>query len=208
MTNLPATISSLNREIGALTEKLAPITEDQVSKGIRSLLSAGLSLPSGMQADKAPEIYEFALAGVPATGVQRAITKIIRGEYDINRAFIPSPPELAAMARAETRSLRDDKIRLLERKKALEDAAPEPVSEEGRARIRGLLAKFRSQHAAKKAIALAPETPMTEEQADYYRKIMALKDAAGVGPEQRAYRSVIARKVENSAAHPDNRSKE
>lgn len=208
MSNLPATISSLTRQISELTSKLAPATEDQVSRGVRSLLAAGLALPSGMQTDKAPEIYGFALNGVPGYGVQVAVAKIIRGEYEINRAFIPAPPELAAMARAEARSIRDDKVRLMERMRALEGQKPEPVSEAGRARIKSLLAGFRRQHAAHKANGMAAEMPMTDEQAEYYQQIMTLKDAPGVGAEQRAYRSAIAQKVEGSAVQPDKRSGE
>lgn len=189
----------MTREISELTDKLAPATDEQISRGVRSLLAAGLVLPSGMQADKAPEVYGFALAGVPVYGLQVAIAKIIRGEYDINRAFVPAPPELAAMARAEARTIREDKTRLLERRKAMEGEKPEPVSKEGRARIKAMLADFRQSHAASKAIGSAPAQPISQEKAEYYQKILALSDAKTVDASQRAYRTAISRKIEDAS---------
>jgi len=150
-----------------------------------------------MKEDKAPEIYSFALAGVPAIGVQKAITKIIRGEYEnIERAFIPAPPNLAAMCRAETRQLRDDKVRLLEQLRQMENEAPEPISPEGRARVAALLRNFRKQNSARKGREAAPNMPLGDEDAEYYRRIIAMKDAPEVSVEQYAYRSTIARKVD------------
>ena len=198
MNNLPATISSLNRQIFELTEKLSPATEDQVSRGVRSLLAAGLALPSGMQADKAPEIYAFALSGVPGIGVQKAIAKIIRGEYEINRAFVPSPPELAAMARAESRTIREDKTRLMEKMRAMEREKPPPVSEEGKQRIKAMLHDFRQNHSASKALNSTPEVPMDEERAAYYEKIMALSDAKTVEVSHSAFRTAISRKIDSA----------
>lgn len=197
MTNLPATISTLNQQIGVLTEKLHPVTEEQVARSIKSLIASGLPLPSSMQPDKAPDIYGFALAGVPSYGLQKAIAKVIRGEYDINRSFAPTPPELAAMARAEAKVIRDDKARLIERKEALEGPqTPPQVSEEAKERIRKALVGFRQHVAASKGKGMAAEIPMSPEQAAYYQKIMSLRDADGVGAEQLAYRTAISRKVD------------
>ena len=86
MTNLPAVISTLNQQIGELTEKLRPVSEDHVSKAIRSLLAAGLALPSGMDVSKAPEIYAYALSGVPVIGAGGMLVGMVT-EFDLLRGF-------------------------------------------------------------------------------------------------------------------------
>lgn len=49
--------------------------------------------------------------------------KLKRGEYEnINKAFIPLPAELAAMANAECRLIREDRIRKQETLRAIEDS--------------------------------------------------------------------------------------
>ncbi|EHK79092.1 hypothetical protein SM0020_05205 [Sinorhizobium meliloti CCNWSX0020] len=49
--------------------------------------------------------------------------KLKRGEYEnINKAFIPQPAELAAMAHAECRLIREDRIRKQETLRAIEDS--------------------------------------------------------------------------------------
>src|ERR1044072_7560574 len=143
MTNLPATLSTLATQISSLTEKLGPVSEDHVARSIQSLLNAGLSLPSGMKVDAAPEIYAFALAGVPAIGVQKPTAGVIRGEYDINKGFVPKPPEFAAIARLETKVIRDELVRLREKEQTLADVAKhrEKTSEEQKERIRQLHAQ-------------------------------------------------------------------
>lgn len=196
MTNLPATLSTLNQQIAALNEKLVPVTGDHVARGIRSLLAAGLSLPSGMQADKAPEIYGYALAGVPAYGLQVAISKIIRGEYDINRAFVPSAPELAAIARAEARVIREDKVRLTERASAMTIPKAEPVSEAGKQKIKSLLRGFRAKHSAAKSVSSVPQEPMSDAKAEYYQKIMELRDAPEMNREHAMFRNHISQEIE------------
>lgn len=196
MTNLPATLSTLQQEITVLTEKLAPVTDDHVSRSIRSLLAAGLSLPSGMTVEAAPEIYAFALAGVPAFGVQKATAGVIRGEYDINKGFVPKPPEFAAISRLETKAIRDDLVRLREKEATLQEASTprEKTSEEQKERIRQLHAQFKAAHAESKVGERFSPIPadMTPEQLAYWEQIQAIKDAPTITEEQRAMRSKIA----------------
>lgn len=193
MTNLPATLSTLETQIIELTEKLAPVTEDHASKSVRSLLAAGLALPSTMQAAKAPEIYAYALSGVPGYGVRKATEKIIRGEYEINRGFIPTPPEFAAIARLESKVIRDDLVRALDKKRTLEDnAAPrEKTDPKQLERIRALHIGFKEFHAASKVAPALPKEPMDAERAEYWSKIAALKDAPSISEEQQAFRRKI-----------------
>ena len=108
MTNLPAQLSTLQNEISALTEKLSPLVDANVAEAIKSLLAAGLALPTAMNPDQAPAVYGFALKGSSIHGLKRSVAKIIRGEYKIHKAFIPNPPELATLVRAETQSIVDD----------------------------------------------------------------------------------------------------
>jgi hypothetical protein len=196
MTNLPATLSTLATQISSLTEKLAPVSEDHVARSIRSLLAAGLSLPSGMTVEAAPEIYAFALAGVPAIGVQKATAGVIRGEYDINKGFVPKPPEFAAIARLETKAIRDDLVRLREKAATLQEVAKprEKTSEEQMERIRQLHAQIKAAHAESKAGERFNPIPadMTPEQLAYWEQIQAIKDAPTITEEQRAMRRKIA----------------
>jgi hypothetical protein len=196
MTNLPATLSTLQQEITVLTEKLAPVSDDHVARSIRSLLAAGLSLPSGMTVEAAPEIYAFALAGVPAFGVQKATAGVIRGEYDINKGFVPKPPEFAAIARLETKNIRDDLVRLREKEATLAEAAKprEKTSEEQKERIRRLHAQFKAAHAESKVGERFNPIPadMTPEQLEYWAQIQAIRDAPTITEEQRAMRRKVA----------------
>ncbi|TWA49555.1 hypothetical protein FB008_11551 [Sinorhizobium medicae] len=78
------------------------------------------------QAERALQVAEFmrvSLRNVPVYGLRRAYVKLKRGEYEnINKAFIPLPAELAAMANAECRLIREDRIRKQERLRAIEDS--------------------------------------------------------------------------------------
>lgn len=169
----------MDRQIGELTDKLAPVTEDHVSKAIRSLLAAGLALPSGMDPEKAPDVYGFALSGVSVCGVQKATAKIIRGEYEINRAFVPTPPEFAALARKESLVVRSDLNRLQLSKESLIDAKPrEKTDEQQMAKIRELTRRFKQQNPSAERRYLAPiSEPMTPEQEEYWAKIASLPPA-------------------------------
>lgn len=190
--NLPVALSTLTREISVLTEKLQPINDDQAGVAFRRLLMTGLSLPASMDAAKAPAIYAFALRGVSSDGLTRAVEKVIRGEYDsINRAFMPTPPELAALARGEERVLVNDMVRLKEKLEALiakpveKDRSPEVM-----ARVRALRQKAKQELRSPSQNA-PTSAPMTDEQAAYWAKINSMVDANNVSAEQRAFRGKI-----------------
>lgn len=191
--NLPATLSTLNREISVLTDKLAPINDDQAGVAFRRLLMTGLSLPASMDAAKAPGIYAFALRGISHDGLHRAVEKVIRGEYDnISRSFMPTPPELAALAREEAKVIVADLIRLKDRRESI---TPQKVevdrSPEVMARVKALRKKALQELQAAKVTGTTSE-PMTDEQAEYWAKINGLKDRPDVSMEQREFRSKVA----------------
>jgi hypothetical protein len=149
-----------------------------------------------MTVEAAPEIYAFALAGVPAFGVQKATAGVIRGEYDINKGFVPKPPEFAAIARLETKNIRDDLVRLREKEATLAEAAKprEKTSEEQKERIRRLHAQFKAAHAESKVGERFNPIPadMTPEQLEYWAQIQAIRDAPTITEEQRAMRRKVA----------------
>lgn len=200
MTNLPAAHSTLDRQISALTEKLAPVHQDHISEAVASMLKAGMSLPSNMDPSEAPAVYGFAMNGASVGGVKRAVVKLIRGEYDLrNRSFIPSPPELAALARDETRIFVADRARLRETMQSLTER-PEPRSPEMTARAKELVAHWRASEEARKAETALPHQPMTEDRADYWRRIMDVKDAPNPGDEQMQFRRQIEKQVADTNA--------
>lgn len=208
MTNLPATLSTLNAQISAITERLAPAQDEHVSEAIRSLLAAGLSLPGNMNIDKAPDVYAFALSKVSATGVRKAVAKLVRGEYDLkNRAFIPTPPEFADLARRETRELVDDLSRLKSHRESL-IFEPTVHDETTKARVREILKNFRAENAASKSKSADLTEPMTPERAEYWRSIMSFKDADSVTEEQKQFRRRIEKRVSDTeaTAEQDDRS--
>ncbi|MGC4393726.1 hypothetical protein [Agrobacterium sp. M50-1] len=191
--NLPVALSTLTREISVLTEKLQPINDDQAGVAFRRLLMTGLSLPASMDAAKAPAIYAFALRGISSDGLTRAVEKVIRGEYEnLNRAFMPTPPELAALARGEERTLVNDLVRLKDKREALtakpveKDRSPEVM-----ARVRALRQKAK-QELQSPSQNVPTSAPMTDEQAAYWAKINSMVDANNVSAEQRAFRGKIA----------------
>lgn len=102
MTNLPAQLSTLEREITALTEQLSPAGPDDIAKAIASLMDGGMLFPQSIKAVDPVEEYRIVLKGVPICGLRAAFIKLKCGEYDdLNPAFIPLPAALARLARAE-----------------------------------------------------------------------------------------------------------
>lgn len=127
MTNLPAKLSTLQQEISALTEQLAQASADEIGQCIEGLMSGGMRLSETITAKNPVDEYRRSLRHVPVYGLRRAYSKLKRGEYEnINLAFIPLPSELAAMAMAESRLIREDRIRKQETLAALQeiDTAP------------------------------------------------------------------------------------
>ncbi len=123
MTNLPAKLSTLQQEISALTEQLAPASADDIGQCIEGLMSGGMRISETITAANPVEEYRLSLRKVPVYGLRRVYVKLKRGEYEnINLAFIPLPAELAAMANAECRTIREDRIRKQETLRAIEDS--------------------------------------------------------------------------------------
>jgi hypothetical protein len=142
----------LENEITVLTERLKPATEDHVSDAIGSLLASGLALPSAMDPEKAPAVYAFALANVSSSGLKRAVAKLIRGEYDnVNRAFMPSAPELASLARGEAKIIMDDLARVRLKLDSITPPVSEKKSPEAIARVQALVANFTGKNDVSKS---------------------------------------------------------
>jgi len=204
MTNLPATLSTLKQEIGALTDKLAPARSDFIAECIDKLKSGGMMVPKGIAPSEFIREYTMALSGVPAYGLAVAVAKLKRGEYpDVKPDFMPLPAMLAAIARLETKTIRDDLVRLREKEVTLQEAAKprEKTSEEQMARIRQLHAQFKAAHAESKVgerFSPVPEE-MTDEQIEYWAKIQAIKDADTITEEQRAMRRRVASSIASVA---------
>lgn len=203
-TNLPATVqlSTLTREIGELTDKLAPADRETVAKHLLSLTKSGMAVPSGMKPDDMHSVYGYALSDVPAVGLRRAVEKIIKGEYNINYRFLPLPPELAAMARLEAKSLRDDLVRLREKQATIQSltaSQPQEPDQATRERVGKLRKDFLRRHQEQRAAdrSHAVHAPMSEEKADMLGRIMALPDAKTITVEQHEYRSRVKEEIEN-----------
>lgn len=197
MTNLPATLSTLKQEIGALTDKLAPARPDFIAECIDKLKSGGMMVPKTIAAADFIREYTIALAGVPSYGLAVAVAKLKRGEYpDVKPDFMPLPALLAAIARLETKTIRDDLVRLREKEETLVEATKprEKTSEEQLERIRKLHAQFKAAHAESKVGERFNPIPteMTPEQLEYWEKIQAIKDADTITEEQRAMRRKVA----------------
>lgn len=204
MTNLPAPaqLSTLNREITTLTERLAPARADAIVRSLGVMQSAGMSLPQGIDPQKFDVIYGYALDGVPNCGLTIATQKLIKGDYagnpDILLGMIPKPPILAALAKQEARAAREDLARKREIASAMKGVAPEvDRSPEVMARVRARLAQFRQDHEEAKAKerGIVVHEPMSPEKAEYWAKIQELPDWWEVGAEQMAFRRKIEAEV-------------
>ncbi|MGZ2475866.1 hypothetical protein [Sinorhizobium medicae] len=200
MTNLPAPaqLSTLNREISALTERLSPVREEAVLRSLEVMQAAGMSIPSGIDPNKLDAVYGYALEGVPNCGLAIATQKLIKGDYagnpDILLGMIPKPPILAALAKAESRLAREDLARKREIAATLTHQPPEiDRSPEVMARVRARLNQFKQEHAASKAAAggIVVQKSMSPERAEELARILALPDAHSVSAEQMAYRRKI-----------------
>jgi hypothetical protein len=204
MTNALTTLSTLEQRITEVNERLAPAGDDAVAKAIRSLQVAGLGLPDGMDPKGVNMVYSYALAGLSDDALNIAVKKIIRGEYDINRAFIPKPPELAAIVRAEARVITDDLVRLKATADAMRPAEQAKVSEEGKARIRKMLEEYRASHRLAKEAERGNVVPeVTPERIDMLSRIMALPDAKEITAEQMANRRAAAALIERNSGNAE-----
>lgn len=124
MTNLPAQLSTLDREITALTEQLAPAGGDDIAKAIASLMDGGMLFPQSIKATDPVEEYRVVLKGVPICGLRAAFIKLKRGEYpDLKPDFIPLPAALARLAREESASKTELRRMASERRRGLIDSS-------------------------------------------------------------------------------------
>lgn len=124
MTNLPAQLSTLDREITTLTEQLSPAGPDDIAKAIASLMDGGMLFPQSIKAADPIEEYRIVLKGVPLCGLRTAFIKLKRGEYvDLNPAFIPLPAALARLARDEAAGKTELRRMASERRRGLLDSA-------------------------------------------------------------------------------------
>lgn len=196
-----ARLSTLSREITALTERLAPVGEAAILRSLDAMQTAGLTMPQGIEPKKILAVYHYALAGVPTSGLSTATQKLIRGDYAANPnvllGTIPKPPVLSALAKAEALGLRAELARKRETIAAL---APRPGQRtaESRRRIRARLEAFRQAHAAAKAAA-AGETvaaggdaagragPMRRAGPDAFAYLQGPADAAAISGEPHAF---------------------
>ncbi|KAA0686026.1 hypothetical protein DTW90_34640 [Neorhizobium sp. P12A] len=121
----------MQTEISVLTEKLAPAPETAVAEAIKSLLAAGFALPSALEAERAPAVYAFALKGISGQALKRVVAKIIRGEYEINRRYVPSPPEFAILARSEDKPLIQELANARANQQALQQPSTRYVHDRG-----------------------------------------------------------------------------
>lgn len=198
---LPATtqLSTLTREISELNDQLAPSRDDEIASVIGFLIDAGLSYPSTIDISKAVSIYCFALSGVPAFGLRRAMEKLIKGEIEgIPLGMIPRPPELAAIARGEAKHLQSARIQAQEKRKTIEETqrsvsdreTPERAAQ--RERVKQLRQSFLRQHKEQKAAVKGVQhEPMDADQAAHWEKIASLPDAPSMHAEQAAFRRKI-----------------
>lgn len=196
--NLPATqqLSTLSREISVLNDQLVSARDDEIAQAIGFLIDAGLAYPSTIDIGKAIPIYCYALSGVPAFGLKRAVERLIKGEVTgVPLGLIPRPPEMAALARLEVRHLVDQRARSIETKRTLEENEQSQQEQrasrtpEAIARVKTMRENFKLQQAEmKNAAGGSVDHEPDEERAEHWAKINALPDASIVTAEQKAFR--------------------
>ncbi|WP_244512646.1 hypothetical protein [Ensifer sp. LC163] len=195
-------LSTLSREITALTDRLAPASDDAILRSLNAMQTAGMTMPQGIDPGKLLPVYRYALAGVPACGLSAATQKLIRGDYAANAnvllGTIPKPPVLAALAKSEAAATRAELARRRDLAEALNPTLNVAErSPEIRERVRVRLRQFRAEHTAAKAVAPMPgETPSVE-RAGALARMLDLPDTADVTNEQRAFRV----RLERDTAH-------
>ena len=183
-----------------------PMT-DEIASGLAWLMKVGMAYPTTIPPGEEVAAYVAVLSNVPSCGLKKALTKLRNGEYEnIERAFIPRPPELAAMARAEAKMERDDLVRLRDTKRTLDERSQETakVSEEGKARIRKMLEEYRASHRLAKEAERGNVVPeVTPERIDMLTRIMALPDAKEITAEQMANRRAASKLIEQNTANAE-----
>lgn len=172
----------MSLEITALTERLAPVSDDAILRSLNVMQTAGMTMPPGIDPRKLLPVYQYALAGVPACGLSIATQKLIRGDYAGNAnvllGTVPRPPVLAALAKSEAAATRAELARKREIAVALNPTVPRARrSPEIRERVRVRLCQFRADHAATKAKMAMPPQAQSPEQAEAFSRMRDLPDA-------------------------------
>jgi hypothetical protein len=189
----------LDTQITAAQKRLEKGGDEDISKLLKSLTSAGFSLANGINLNAAVDVYKYALDGLSAHAMTIVTRKLIRGEYEDTRPFIPSPPEFATLVRREMSYLQADVADLKLRKDSIASANESRTrekTEEEKARVREMIAKFHAESQANDA--LATDEPIDEERAEYWRKIMELKDAPEKNEDFTGFRNQIAKYVSDA----------
>ncbi|HEV7308779.1 hypothetical protein [Ensifer sp.] len=154
---------TLGRQITALTERLADVSDTAVLRSLDAMQAAGLTMPPAIEPRRIAAVYGYALSGVPACGLTAATLKLIRGSYATNPnvllGTVPKPPVLAALARAEALTLRAE---LARKREILASLSANPSgnrrSAASRSRVRALLEHFHRTQAAAKREAFCPRS--------------------------------------------------
>jgi len=174
-----------------------------IVEALHKLKAGGMMVPKTIAAEDFIEEYSIALNGVPVHGLAVVVAKLKRGEYpNIPVEFMPLPAALAAMARAETKTIVDDLVRVRERKETLLDLnrqADVPTEERQRQveRVRALRKSFLKQRKQEKSAAAgAVHEPMDSAKAEYWSKISNLPDATEIDADQRAFRRQIENEID------------
>lgn len=142
-------LSTLDQKISSATDLLIPASEDAIASAIIKLASCGLPFPTGIDPTNAARVYQFALRGVAREAIKRVVVRIVQGDVPTVREFLPAPPALAALCKAEARELWTDRERLLATKEALEfKPAGGQKTEEAKAKVRAMVQAVKDQAAA------------------------------------------------------------
>lgn len=142
-------LSTLEAKITAATDLLKPASDDAIASALIKLAGAGLPFPTGIEPSNAARVYQFALRGVSLEALKRTVMRIVQGDVERAREFIPTPPALAALVKAEGRELWMDRERLLLTADSLRAGEQrEPASEESKSRVRAMVRQVQDNAAA------------------------------------------------------------
>lgn len=193
----------MKAEISSLTEQLQPASDDAVTARILSLHNAGLAWPPGIDGKSAARVYGFALKGLPGEALKRTVTRIIRGEVEEIKSFMPTPPQLAVMVRMEARPLLDARARARETIESLTANRAGTVRDPASvARVRDLVRKVKDDAAEVREASrrgYTADLPISHEQAETYKRMLDLPDRPGADDaDTAAFRRRIVAKIENA----------
>jgi len=199
MTNTTlATLSTLQLQITAIADGLRPGNDEAVAKSLQSLMKAGLMLSTNIKAEDMNKVYSYAVNGLAKDAITNVTRKLVRGEFDLkNKDFIPLPAEFASLIRSEQRMISEDLTRARSRLEAIEGyKPPPPANEETKAKVREMLAAFKSeQRAVKEAQRGYVEIPLDAEGRDRLAKMLTLPDAKNITAENLAFRRLAEKKI-------------